>query len=230
LHVSSTLDGNVAVDGVLDPVGGAIVTGELDRLITDQRRADADAGVERSLPELRAAALVEMARRCATATGASARPLFTVLVGDDSFRHMCELSNGTVISPRQLAGWLTDAVIETVLFNGPSTVVSVSRRRSFTGALRRAVEVRDRHCQHPSGCDEPVDRCDVDHIVPFSRGGATSQFNGRLECAVHNRNPARHDHGAIPPPEQAITTLDELRARVRWRVLNDHPEPLLDTG
>ena len=91
---------------------------------------------------------------------------------------------------------------EVVLFDGPSTVVSVSNKRLFTGALRRAIEVRDRHCQHPSGCDEPADRCDVDHIVPASRGGPTSQGNGRLECKVHNRNPVKHDHGALPRPDR----------------------------
>jgi Domain of unknown function (DUF222) len=109
LHVSSTLYGKVVVDGVLDPVGGAIVTRELDRLIADQRRIDAESGVERTLPQLRAAALVEMARRSTGATGTSAKPLFSVLVGDDSFRHLCELSNGTVITPRHLIPWLTDA-------------------------------------------------------------------------------------------------------------------------
>jgi HNH endonuclease len=67
-------------------------------------------------------------------------------------------------------------------------VISVSHKRTFTGALRRAIEVRDRHCQHPSGCDEPADRCDVDHIQPHSHGGETSQHNGRLSCWPHNRD------------------------------------------
>jgi 5-methylcytosine-specific restriction endonuclease McrA len=66
-------------------------------------------------------------------------------------------------------------------------VVSVSHRRRFTGALRRAIEVRDRHCAHPSGCEVPAHLCDVDHIVPWSQGGATSQENGRLLCSTHNR-------------------------------------------
>jgi hypothetical protein len=83
--------------------------------------------------------------------------------------------------------------MEVVLFDGPATVLSVSRRRSFTGALRRAIEVRDRHCQHPAGCDVPVDRCDVDHVVPWIAGGRTDQFNGRLECRAHNRHADLHD-------------------------------------
>ena len=60
------------------------------------------------------------------------------------------------------------------------------RRRFFTGAARRAIEVRDRHCTHP-GCYVPTERCQVDHIVPFEAGGPTTVDNGRLLCPYHNR-------------------------------------------
>lgn len=78
------------------------------------------------------------------------------------------------------------------------------------------------HCQHPPGCDEPAEQCDVDHIVPVSAGGRTSRFEGRLECSTHNRDERFHDerfhdHGAEPFHERAIDRLDELRAIIRWR-------------
>jgi len=107
--------------------------------------------------------------------------------------------------------------LETILFADPLTILGVSQRRSFTGRLRRAIEVRTRHCEHPSGCDEPASRCDVDHIQPYSEGGVTSQFNGRLECWKHNRHPDFHDHDAQPLPQREITQLDQLRALIRWR-------------
>ena len=62
----------------------------------------------------------------------------------------------------------------------------VERRRFFTGATRRAVEVRDRTCFHPS-CDEPAERCQVDHVVPYEAGGPTTTENGRPACGFHNR-------------------------------------------
>jgi hypothetical protein len=130
---------------------------------------------------------------------------------------MCELANGQVITPGTLIPWLGAAEVETILFDGPTTIISVSKRRRFTGALRRAIQVRDRHCQHPSGCDEPADRCDVDHTVPVARNGPTSQFSGRLECWPHNRDADKHDHDATPLPPRPVTVLDELRARLRWR-------------
>jgi 5-methylcytosine-specific restriction endonuclease McrA len=116
------------------------------------------------------------------------------------------------------------AVLESVLFDGPTTVISVSKRRTFTGAVRRAIQVRDRHCQHPSGCDVPAEDCDVDHTVPYTAGGPTSQFNGRLQCPSQNRDADKHDHGAIPLPPRPITRLDELRARIRWRILHSQTD------
>jgi hypothetical protein len=47
---------------------------------------------------------------------------------------MCELANGQVITPGTLIPWLGTAELETVLFDGPTTVISVSKRRRFTGA------------------------------------------------------------------------------------------------
>lgn len=223
VYLSRTFDDRFVLDGDLDPIDGTIVDDELDHLAERIRLADLSAGIDRTPAQRRAAALVEMARRSATAPadGRRPRPLFTVLVGDRSLEQLCELANGTVIPVPALVPHLRDACLESILFDGPSTVVSVSARRTFTGAVRRAVQVRDRHCQHPSQCDIPADRCDIDHIVPHARGGPTSQFNGRLECGPHNRNARLHDHGAIPRRERTIDRLDELRVRIRWRCRND---------
>ena len=141
------------------------------------------------------------------------RPLITVLVGEDTFKHLCELSTGTVIKAGQIVPWLSDADIETVLFDGRQRVIGVTYKRSFTGAVRRAVEVRDRRCQHPSGCDEPASRCDVDHIVPHSEGGITSQDNGRLSCP--DPQPRPHQ---TQPSTQTATAAAQRRTDV-------HPPP-----
>jgi hypothetical protein len=218
-HCSQTLDGMVAVDAELDPVGGAIFATELQRLVNELREADRLAGVERTPAQRRAAAMVEMARRSAAMPeGALApKPLFVVHVGDGTLAELCELANGAVITPAHLTSFLDDALLEIILFDGPTTIVSISKRRSFAGALRRAIEARDRFCQHPSGCDVPADQCDVDHIIPYAAGGPTSQHNGRLECPTHNRNTDKHDHGATPFPAREVTRDDETRARHRWR-------------
>jgi Domain of unknown function (DUF222)/HNH endonuclease len=61
-------------------------------------------------------------------------------------------------------------------------------------AVRRAIELRDRHCTFP-GCHAPADRCEVDHIVPFAYGGPTSQANGRLGCKPDHRHRHRRESG-----------------------------------
>jgi Domain of unknown function (DUF222) len=192
----------VSVGGVLDPIDGTVFVEELSRL--EQREFEADWSatraehgdhataeqLSRTAEQRRADALAEMARRSATLSDgtAPARPLFTVVVGYHAFSRLCELADGTVVHPGQLVPYLTASDIERIVFDGPSRVIDVGvRQRFFTGALRRAIEVRDHHCQHPSGCDVPAHRCEIDHIVPYSAGGLTAQDNGRCYCPVHNR-------------------------------------------
>ena len=69
------------------------------------------------------------------------------------------------------------------------------RTRLFSGATRRAIEIRDQECTHPY-CDEPVERCQADHVIPWSQDGPTIQENGRLLCGFHNRL-----RNGRPPPE-----------------------------
>ena len=59
-------------------------------------------------------------------------------------------------------------------------------RRLFTGAVRRALALRDRGCAFP-GCDRPVGWCDAHHITGWANGGATTVDNGVLLCGHHHR-------------------------------------------
>ena len=63
--------------------------------------------------------------------------------------------DGSLVSPGTVADLLDDAVIERIVFDGPSRVLDLGHARSFAGAVRRAIEVRDRHCQGP-GCPIPA--------------------------------------------------------------------------
>jgi hypothetical protein len=126
--------------------------------------------------------------------------LITVHVGLGTFTRMCELADGTVVSPSQVFPLLTEADIERIVFDGPSRVIDVGvRERFFTGALRRAIEARDRHCQHP-GCYEPAEECQIDHKIRYVDGGLTVQENGRCLCAKHNLE-RENNPNQRPPPD-----------------------------
>ena len=185
----------------LDPISGSIVSTELRRLEQELFDADwADAGavlgreplvgeLARTTGQRRADALVEMATRSRTVPrgGRRPEPLFTVLVGYETlFGRICELADGTVVAPGALVGHLERADLERAVFTPPRRVEISARTRLFAGATRRAIEVRDRECAHPT-CDVPAPACQVDHIQPFAAGGPTTQENGRLLCGFHNR-------------------------------------------
>jgi hypothetical protein len=205
-HCSRTLGGAWALDGWLDPLSGRSFADEHQRI--EQVLFDADwaearnrLGRDPRLDELartpaqrRADALVEMARRSRTC-GASDRrpaPLVTIVVGPQRFADTCSLLDGTPLSPAEVAEVLPDAVIERITYDGAERPLSVSRQRTFRGALRRAILARDKGCTAPL-CDEPAWRCEVDHRIPASAGGPTCACNGDTRCAHHNRTKGATD-------------------------------------
>ncbi|HVA02482.1 MAG TPA: DUF222 domain-containing protein [Acidimicrobiales bacterium] len=194
----------------LDPISGSIVGAELERLEqamfeTDWAAARAELGRDPTFVDLartpgqrRADALVEMATRSRTAPNDGRRPtpLFSVLIDYETLRgRVCELADQTVISPGSLLPWLDEAYLERVVFAPDRRVEVSTTARLFSGATRRAIELRDRECTHRY-CDIPASSCQVDHIVPSTAGGPTIEENGRLLCGFHNRL-----RNARPPPD-----------------------------
>jgi hypothetical protein len=222
LHLSQTLDGAWVLDGRFDAISGTIVDTALRRIEQDLFQDEwtaaraANGGqdptndqLSRSPAQRRADALVEMAKRAmAMPKGArKPRPLVTVVVGLDTLGgRICELFNKMPVAPGQVARLLDGALVERVVFDSPSRVIDLgTQERFFRGGLRRAIEIRDRHCQWP-GCTQPADDCQVDHIQPHSWGGQTDQTNGRLLCAHHNRwraNSGKPQPQPQPPDEAA---------------------------
>lgn len=66
---------------------------------------------------------------------------------------------------------------------GRDLVAMDSRRRLFSGALRQLIGLRDATCRVP-WCDAPARQ--IDHVVPFARGGSTSAANAMGGCQRHN--------------------------------------------
>jgi hypothetical protein len=201
LHSSKTLGGCYDLKGRMEPVGGAIHHNELARLERieferDWREAEGRLGRRPAIDELartsaqrRHDAAVEMAKRSHGLPDGSPtpRPLITVVIGHPVIERLCQLADGTVLTPGQILPLFTDCEIERVVFGPDGRAECGRRQRFFTGATRRAIEVRDLHCTAP-GCEVPYEGCEVDHVRPHGRGGETTQDNGRLACPHHNRS------------------------------------------
>jgi hypothetical protein len=190
------------LSGLLDPVRGSVVNNMLQAIehelfLADWNDARQRLGRDPAVHELartstqrRADALVEMAMRAGTNPKDGRRPmiLLSVLVGYETFAgRICQLADNTAITPGSLLPWLTEAHVERVVFDSPSRIIDIGqKRRLFTGATRRLIEIRDRECIDEL-CEEPAGRCQADHTQPWSHGGPTTHTNGKLRCGHHNR-------------------------------------------
>ena len=109
-----------------------------------------------------------------------------VLVGEQSVARVCELASGTPPRPGEVAPYLSEAVIQSIMFAGPFTALAASDARTFRGRLKRAGQALHRECPHPY-CDKPIEDCEGDHYLAHSLGGATSPENHTRYCAGHNQ-------------------------------------------
>jgi hypothetical protein len=255
VHLSQGLRGTGILDGLLTPLGRATVAAALGRVEQELFEADwaaaraehGDAAsashLARTPAQRRHDALVELARRAMTAPadGKRPRPLVSVFVGYETFKgRICELADGTVVTPGTVTSLLDEALIERVVFDGPSRVIDLGRARRFTGAVRRVLEALDRGCGHPSGCDAPIDRTQGDHVQPWSQGGLTTPDNGQLRCGYHNRwrwqhpdpGPDPPDAGGRPPPDperhQRIARLEHWRAKLQATIAAEEVAAAVD--
>jgi len=91
----------------------------------------------------------------------------------------------------------------------------------ISGALRRAVTARDRHCAFP-GCDQPPAACQVHHLTPRAHGGETALGNLVLLCSFHHLT-AVHRWGWVLTlnADGTITALSPDRSRT----LHSHGPP-----
>ena len=129
--------------------------------------------------------------------------LLAWLVGADIERAECQTGangEGTVaLGVRSRVVTLSCPDFDEAVFGPRRRKENNPTDRYFTGATRRAIEVRDRRCSHP-GCDLQASRCQIDHIQPYSEGGPTTQQNGRVLCGPHNRMRVHGDRR--PPPRR----------------------------
>jgi hypothetical protein len=100
-------------------------------------------------------------------------------------RTLLALAIKALSGPGGLAGFLRANLLGRP-FSGASLPLDLGDTDHIPDYLRRAVILRDRHCQWPGGCDQPASRCEPHHRRPRAEGGETSLENIDLYCLTHH--------------------------------------------
>jgi hypothetical protein len=198
LNLSTVESGHMLINGVLDPVSGAAVRGVLEPLARKSGAHD-----DRDLGQRMADALVEgltagrPAHLQVTTTVETLKALVGAPGGEMEFS--LPLSSATV---QRVA---CDSSVSRILLDQESLVIDVGRsRRVVDGALRKALALRDKHCQWP-GCERPASWCDGHHIVHWIDGGETNLDNCVLLCRRHHRMVHEGDWKLIKVDGEIVT-------------------------
>jgi hypothetical protein len=183
-------DGMVALNGILDPEGGALLRTALEPL-AKRFGTDDERHRERRLAD----ALVELAHHSLDAglvpQRASQRSHLQVTTTLETLLQQAgapaaDLEFSLPISAKTVERLACDCTVTRILLGADSAVIDVGRgRRVISGPMRKALNVRDRGCAWP-GCDRPASWTSGHHLVHWIHGGPTSLDNTALLCYHHH--------------------------------------------
>ncbi|MFG1651374.1 DUF222 domain-containing protein [Micromonospora sp. NPDC049275] len=193
--ISEQTGGRLRLTGTLDAEAAALLRAAIDPLTAPsgpddvrspgQRRHDALADVCRLA--LRTGELPESGGDPAQVVVTTSYDGLTRQLGAGA------LDIGPQLTPDTVRRLACDAAILPAVLGGAGQVLDVGRqRRLITGALRRALVLRDGGCAFP-GCDRPPRWCAAHHIRHWADGGPTSLDNAVLLCGHHHRHVHRSD-------------------------------------
>ena len=179
LSMSTWEDGSLLLNGVLDPIGGAVLRSALEPLA---RRSGAHD--DRDRERRQADALVELAaagQQTQLQVTSSVETLLG-LVGSPA----AEMEFSLPVSALTVERLACDCSLTRVLLGSESAVIEVGRaRRVVSGPARRALVARDGHCTWP-GCERPASWSAAHHVVHWIHGGLTDLNNLVLLCHRHH--------------------------------------------
>ncbi|SDE68889.1 protein of unknown function [Blastococcus fimeti] len=196
LSFTKHTDGTVSFHGTLDAVGGE----KFQAAVESIQQASRPAGDTRSRGQQAGDALVQLCDN-ALASGSlpilrGQKPHIGVLIDLEDLMDTASAAGvgagagrtgfGGIISAAK-ARWLAcDGHVTRIVIGPEGQPLDFGQtKRLFPPHLRRAIEVRDKHCVF-AGCDAPSYWCDVHHVVHWIDGGDTCLENGALLCERHH--------------------------------------------
>ena len=192
LSFTTHTDGTVSFHGTLDAVGGE----KFQAAIESIQQASRPAGDTRTRAQQAGDALVQL---CDNALASGSLPILRghkphvgVLIDHEDLMDTTTGAGagrtgfGGVISAAK-ARWLAcDGNVTRIVIGPEGQPLDLGQTtRLFPPHLRRALEVRDRHCVF-AGCDAPSHWCDAHHVIHWIDGGDTDLDNGALLCERHH--------------------------------------------
>jgi hypothetical protein len=192
LTLAKHADGTLSIRGHLDAVGGEKVQAALESFV----QADRPKGDLRTRAQQLGDALVQLADN-ALASGdlpilRTVKPHVAALIDLDDLVDpatgpgAAQTGFGATISAARARWPACDATISRVVMGPDGQVLDYGRtKRIVPPPLRRAVEIRDRHCVF-AGCEAPTHWCDVHHRVHWINDGETKPENSALLCERHS--------------------------------------------
>ncbi|ADP82592.1 HNH endonuclease [Pseudofrankia inefficax] len=195
LHLTDQPDGTTRVTGTLDAEAAAAIRAALEPLARPRPLGESPED-RRTVPQLRADALVELIERVLAAgtlpLSRGTRPHLTVLTTVDGLLGRsggapATTGYGLPLSRAALERLGCDADLTHILLSKEGMPLELGRtRRIVPPWLRRALVARDGGCAFPQ-CPKPAPWADAHHIVPWSARGDTSLGNTVLLCPFHHR-------------------------------------------
>ncbi len=190
LTLSEQTDGRLRLTGILDAETAGLLRAAIDPLTAPSGPDD-----QRSPGQRRHDALADICRltlRTGELPDSGGDPAqIVVSTNYDSLARQLDLGTldtGLQLTPETVRRLACDAAILPTVLGSTGQPLDVGRqRRLITGALRRALVLRDRGCAFP-GCDRPPRWCDAHHIRHWADGGDTSLANAVLLCGHHHRH------------------------------------------
>ena len=197
-------NGRYHLEGELDPESGAVLKTALHAVMKKRPAND-----RRPADHRRADALVHLARRPMNdgrlPRRGGQKPHLTVIADLDTLRlepgsRLAQLDWGIGITGDSARRIGCDSTITPVGVKKGSIVHVGRATRSVSPRTRKALNVRDRHCQAP-GCTVPAADCEPHHVEHWADSGRTEYGNLRLYCDTHHRelHPENQRFYRLPP-------------------------------